>query len=70
MGNVLGSAAFPVKAEAKLSLAGARLCSQVYRSCLQLSLSSTSRCHTEEEEAWQKLAELSFIAQYWSHLFG
>lgn len=37
-GNVLDSATFPMKAEAKLSLAGARLRSQVYRSCRQLSL--------------------------------
>lgn len=69
-GNVLDGTTLPMKAEAKLSLAGARLRSQVYRLCRQLSLSFPSRCHTEEDEACQKLAKLSFIAQYWSHLFG
>lgn len=60
---------FPMEAETKVSLEHARLRSQVYRSWHHLSLFSISRCHTEEDEAWRKLAELSFIAQYWSHLF-
>lgn len=69
MDNVLDSTSFPMKAEAKLPLAGVRLQSQLYRSCHKLSLSSPSGCRTQEDEAWQKLAE-SFPAQDWSHLFG